>query len=122
VGITPLRSMAITMAERGDIRPVILVYGAAEADDLTFRDELLQLQVKMNLKVVYVLERPPEGWQGETGRISAALLRKYLPPKQYRRWQYFICGPTPMMDAMEKILPALDVPFENIHTERFDMV
>ncbi len=122
VGITPLRSITDTMAERGDVRPVILFYGAATLEDITYRDELLDLQSKMNLKVVYVLERPHKGWEGETGRISAGMLRKYLPPKQFKRWQYFICGPTPMMDAMERILPELNVPFENIHTERFDMV
>jgi predicted ferric reductase len=122
VGITPLRSMLLMMADRGDVRPVVLFYGAKSIDDLTFRDELLALQKQMNLKVVYVLEEPPEGWQGETGRIAAEILRKYIPPKQYKRWQYFICGPTPMMNAMEKILPEIGVPAEQIHTERFDMV
>jgi predicted ferric reductase len=104
VGITPLRSMLVTMAERGDVRPVVLFYGARQADDLTFRDELLDMQRKMNLKVIYVVEEPPPGWTGEEGRISADMLRKHLPPKQYRRWQYFICGPTPMMDALEELL------------------
>jgi predicted ferric reductase len=122
VGITPLRSMLVTMAERGDVRPVILFYGARNVDDLTFRQELLALQKEMSLKVVYVLEEPPDGWQGETGRISGEILLKYVPPKQYRRWQYFICGPTPMMNAMEGILPEIGVPAEQIHTERFDMV
>jgi len=122
VGVTPLRSMLVTMAERGDVRPVVLFYGARQADDLTFRDELLAMQQKMNLKVVYVVEEPPSGWPGETGRISADILRKHLPPKQYKRWQYFICGPTPMMDAMEKVLPEIGVPADKIHTERFDMV
>jgi ferredoxin-NADP reductase len=76
----------------------------------------------MNLKVVFVVEEPPPAWNGETGRISADLLRRYLPPKQYRRWQYFVCGPARMMDAMEALLPGLGVPAERIHTERFDMV
>jgi predicted ferric reductase len=122
VGITPLRSMLVTMAERGDVRPVVLFYGARHEADLTFREELLALQKQMNLKVVYVLEEPLDGWPGETGRISAEILRKHVPPKQYRRWQYFICGPTPMMNAMEQILPEIGVPAEQIHTERFDMV
>ena len=76
----------------------------------------------MNLKVVYVVEEPPPEWDGERGRISADLLRRHLPPKQYRRWQYFVCGPARMMDAMEELLPTLGVPPDRIHTERFDMV
>ena len=122
VGITPLRSMLVTMAEREDVRPVVLFYAVRRPDDLIFREELLALQQRMNLKVVYVVGEPSPGWEGETGRITADLLRKHLPPKQYRRWQYFVCGPSPMMDAMEELLPQLGVPAQNIHTERFDMV
>jgi predicted ferric reductase len=122
VGVTPLRSILLTMIEREDVRPVVLFYGARHEDDLTFRDELLELQRAMNLKVVYVVEEPSSTWQGEAGRISADILLKHLPTKQYKRWTYFICGPTPMMNAMEKILPEIGVPAEKINTERFDMV
>jgi predicted ferric reductase len=122
VGITPLRSMLLTMAEREDVRPVVLVYGARLEEDLTFRDELLAIRQRMNLTVVYVVAEPGPGWEGERGFISAEILRRYLPPKQYKRWQYFLCGPGPMMNAMEKLLPGMGVPPQNIHTERFDMV
>lgn len=122
VGITPLHSMLVTMAQREDVRPVVLFYGARNADDFTFREELLALQDRMNLKVVLVVSESPPDWTGEVGRITADVLRKYLPAKQYRRWQYFICGPTPMMDALEKVLPEIGVPAEQVHTERFDMV
>ena len=122
VGITPLRSMLLTMAEREDVRPVVLFYGVRLAEDLTFGDELRALERRMNLKAVFVVGEPPPGWEGERGRITAELLRRHLPPKQYKRWQYFVCGPGPMMDAMEELLPGLGVPSEQIHTERFDMV
>ena len=121
VGITPLYSMCSTLADREDLRPVVLFYGSRDFDDLTFHEELDQLATRMKLKIVYVLEQAFEGWQGETGLIDAALLRRHLP-KQYRRFQYFVCGPLPMMDAMEKILPELEIPPEQIHTERFDIV
>ena len=122
VGITPLRSMLLTMAEREDVRPVVLFYAAGAPDDLIFREELLALRGRMNLKVVYVVSEAPPVWEGEKGRITAEVLRRHLPPKQYRRWQYFICGPSPMMDALEQVLPDLGVPKDRIHTERFDMV
>jgi ferredoxin-NADP reductase len=38
------------------------------------------------------------------------------------RFQFFICGPEPMMDAAEAALVELDVQDERVHTERFDMV
>lgn len=121
VGITPLYSMCSTLADREDMRPVILFYGSHDFDDLTFHEELDRLRGRMNLEIVYVLEEAFEGWQGETGLIDAPLLRRHLP-KQYRRFQYFVCGPLPMMDAMEKVLPELQIAPEQIHTERFDIV
>jgi ferredoxin-NADP reductase len=75
----------------------------------------------MNLTVVHVLERPPVDWRGETGYVTTELLSRHLP-RGYRRFQFFICGPEPMMDAAETALVQLGVPDERVHTERFDMV
>jgi predicted ferric reductase len=121
VGITPLYSMLQTMVEREDVRPVLLFYGGGDWDDLTFREELDELSGQMNLQVIHVLTDPPDGWQGETGYLTADILSKYLPT-QYRRFVYFVCGPGPMMDAMEEALPKLGVPPQNVQTERFEMV
>ena len=70
---------------------------------------------------MHVLERPPDGWEGEAGYIDAPILERHLPPR-YGRCQFFICGPGPMMDAMERALAGLGVPADRINTERFDMV
>ena len=121
IGITPLVSMCLTLADREDVRPVFLFYGRREYQELTFRDELDQLPQRMNLKVIYVLEHASGDWTGETGFIDSDLLRRYLP-KQYKRFQYFVCGPLAMMDAMEKVLPEMGIVPEHIHTERFDIV
>ena len=53
--------------------------------------------------------------------VTVEILSRHLP-SGYRRFQYFICGPGPMMDAVESALIELDVPGERVHTERFDMV
>lgn len=121
IGITPLYSMCQTMVEREDVRPVVLFYGATNWESATFRDELKALEEKMNLKVVFVLSHPEDDWSGETGYVSPEIMQRYLP-KQYRRFKFLICGPEPLMDAMEEAIPALGVPPENVLTERFDMV
>ena len=121
IGITPLYSMLQTTYEREDVRPVLLFYGGHDLDSLTFREELDELASQMNLKIIYVLSDPPQGWQGETGYVTGEVVSRYLP-KQFKRFVYFVCGPDPMMDAMEEALPQLGVPRENIHTERFSMV
>ncbi|MGA8893174.1 MAG: ferric reductase-like transmembrane domain-containing protein [Anaeromyxobacteraceae bacterium] len=121
VGITPMVSILSTMASRGDLRPVVLFYGARGEEDLTLRGAVEALESRLALQVVYVLEHPPLGWTGEKGFIGTDVLRRHLPP-QYRRFQFFTCGPPPLMDAMERALPSLGVPPERIHAERFDMV
>ena len=122
VGVTPLYSMLLTMREREDVRPVTLFDASATWDDVVFRDELAELSETMpNLRVVHVLERPPDGWTGESGYITPDTLRRHLPP-QYGRYEYLICGSSAMMDAMEKALTEVGVPFRQVSTERFDMV
>jgi predicted ferric reductase len=121
VGIAGLISMLRTMADRKDVRPAVLFYANDEWDGVIFRDELEQLKDGLNLAVVHVLERPPDDWVGETGYVTAEVLARHLPAS-YRRFQFFICGPDAMMDAVETALVHLGVSPERVHTERFDMV
>lgn len=121
VGIAPMRSICLTMAERGDPRPVILFFASRDEQSLTFLEEFEELKKRMNLTFIPVLSEPKNGWSGERGFLTEDLVRRHLP-KHYRRFQYFICGPPPMMDAVERMLPKFGVPPENIQSERFDMV
>jgi predicted ferric reductase len=93
IGITPMMSMIRTLADRGDTRPLVLLYGSKTWDSLTFREELETLKTRLDLKVVYVLSQPPEGWTGESGRITAEVFMRHLPP-EYAAHEYFICGQT----------------------------
>jgi len=121
VGITGLLSMLRTMADRKDVRPAILIYANRDEEGVAFGDELERLARQMNLTVVHVLERPPASWPGEAGFIDREILSRHLP-QGYRRFQFFICGPDPMMDAAERALFDLGVPGARVHTERFGMV
>jgi ferredoxin-NADP reductase len=109
------------MADREDVRPVVLVYANNDWEDVAFREEIERLKGRMNLAVVHVLVRPPGNWTGEIGYVRTDLLARHLP-RGYRRFQFFICGPGPMMDAAEAALVELGVSAARIHTERFDMV
>jgi len=121
VGIAGLISMLRTMADRHDVRPVVLFYANGTWDGVAFREELDQLTDRLSLEVVHVLTQPPADWSGETGFVTAEIFARHLPPG-YRRFQFFICGPDPMMDAAEAALLQLGVPGDRVHTERFSMV
>ena len=67
VGIAPALSMLETLADRGDVRPVVLFAGNREWDSIIFRDRIDELTARLNVKVVHVLEEPPSNWTAETG-------------------------------------------------------
>jgi predicted ferric reductase len=121
VGITPVVSMLRTAADRRDARPFLLVYGSPTWEGITFREELEELEKRVNLRVCHVLEKPPEGWTGETGFVNADLLARHLPEARLQ-YEYFICGPEPMLNAVDLALDQLGIPIEQTHTERFNLV
>lgn len=120
-GIAPFRSMLLTMRDRGDRRHVLLFYAAHDETRMIFREEIESLRHALNLDVVYVFEAPRSDASGERGLLTADLLRRHLPP-QYRRYAFFVCGPPPMMDAVEAMLIDAGVPPGSIDTERFNVV
>jgi predicted ferric reductase len=121
IGITPAISMLRTMHDDNDRRPAILLYGNPTWEEVTFREELDILSKELNLQIIHVLQQPPENWEGETGLISPEIIKKYFP-KEPHRFQYFICGPEPMMDIAEISLRNLKVDWRHIYTERFEIV
>jgi len=121
VGIAPALSMLETLADRGDVRPVVLFAGNREWDSIILRERIDELTARLNVQVVHVLEQPPPDWAGETGYLDADILARHLPAG-FRRFQFFACGPTPMLAAVETALVRIGAPADRIHTERFDWV
>jgi predicted ferric reductase len=123
VGITPMLSMIRTLADRGDERPVLLVVAGRTADDLLHRADGEHLGERLDLHVVEILEEPPDEWDGEVGRFTAAVLERALPQRRSKQVvDYFVCGPGPMVAAATEIIGDRGVPSRRIHTELFDVV
>jgi len=120
IGVTPIMSMLRTLADRGDKRPVMLFYCNQELDTLTFREEIEDLKKKLDLQVILIITRPPQDWQGEKGFLNSTILNKYLAPEwKSKGTEVFLCGPAPMMNAVEKALLASGFDENQVHTERF---
>ena len=118
VGITPMMSFLTTLADRGDPRPILLIYSTNEERELAYRDEIEALKDRLDLETVYVLEEPPHDWVAEEGRVTHDLLERRLPKERFTR-RFFVCGPNPMMEAVEEALLKLSVPQSHIHVEKF---
>jgi predicted ferric reductase len=122
VGITPIMSMLRTFHDRADPRELLLIYGNRHWNKVLFREELDCLRDSLNLRVVHVLSSPPDGWEGESGRITPDLLDRLLPAPGVHDHEYFVCGPEPMMDGVEPYLLRRGVPIRDVYSERFKIV
>lgn len=121
IGIAPIRSMLHTLSAREDRRRIYLFYAASDWSRVVFVDEIDRLTRTLDLHVTFVFEQPGTGWTGERGFVTTELLARHLPAGM-AEFEYFVCGPLPMIDALESALTALRVPTRHIHTERFQMV
>jgi 3-phenylpropionate/trans-cinnamate dioxygenase ferredoxin reductase subunit len=120
IGSAPVMSMLRTLADRNCEKKMIFFYGNPTWESVIYREELEELEQKLNLKLVHVLEKPPEGWEGESGFINADILKRYLS-ENYKDMTYFLCGPLPMIEAVEGALHKIHVPVLHIFSEQYEM-
>ena len=120
IGAAPVMSILHTLADAQDQRPVFFFYGNNDDQNITFYKEIEALKKKINLSVTYVLEKPSGKIKSESGFISLDLLKRELPDN-LKELYYFICGPLPMIEAMEKHMHALEIPHKQISSEKYEM-
>ncbi len=115
-GITPFIS-ALRYAHKNNLsNNLFLLYSNRTKEDIIFGEELAELAKTKNISVVNTLSHSrPEDWEEETGRIDKEMIEKYVENIHSKLW--YICGPPPMVDAMEEILRELEVKDENIRYE-----
>jgi ferredoxin-NADP reductase len=119
-GIAPLMAMLRHRARRKVRAPALLLYSSRSLEDVIYREELEAMARRdPDLRVVNTLtRRQPEGWSGHRGRIDKALLAEVsFPPEQNPK--IFICGPTPFVEDVSRLLVELGHHPLTIKTERF---
>lgn len=121
IGITPFHSMLVSAAASNIKLPITLFVSFSSPGDVIFYDELMGVsQNNPHIKVVYTIthQEPAEtSWNGETGRISADLLEKYIP--DVSAVEYYVCGPSVMVSSMLDMLQDMKIPFQQIREEQF---
>ncbi|MEL6535828.1 MAG: 2Fe-2S iron-sulfur cluster-binding protein [Bacteroidota bacterium] len=124
-GITPLISIAKTVLQTQPGSAVFLLYGNKRVESVIFHAELEELaqQYPSRFTLQHVWEQvpqpaPPEVTQGITDPFTIhSFLNRHRP--QHLLKEYFVCGPTPMMQAVERILQEKYIPKKSIHLEYF---
>ena len=122
IGITPLLSMANWCLGEQPGREVWLFYGVRNSREMILRAQLHGLAAAhSNFKLRVCFSDPlPEDvatrdYQHRS-RVDVNVLRMQLPLKTY---QFYICGPNPMMESLVPALEDWGVADARIHFEAF---
>ena len=120
IGLAPVMSILNTLADRSDTRPIYVFYGDLNEDTALYADEFDRLKPKLNLAFVQVLEKPLQEDYPHKGYITKDLLLAHLP-QNYQELFYFVCGPAPMLRAVEKHFEAMGISDSQVHEENYTM-
>ncbi|KAJ9693675.1 hypothetical protein PVL29_009568 [Vitis rotundifolia] len=105
-GITPMFQVARAILENPkDKTKVHLIYANVTFEDILLKEELEGLSASYpdHFKVYYVLNQPPEAWNGGVGFVSKEMIKAHCPAPA-SDIQILRCGPPPMNKAMGAIL------------------
>lgn len=123
VGITPVLAMLNAIIDSGSKRETWFFLGVRDGDDHPMKEHLETLAREhshVHLHVCYSGAREGQDRQGidyhHTDFVGVPLFKKLLPSNNY---EWYFCGPPPMMDALERDLQAWGVPEDRIHFEKF---
>ncbi len=106
IGITPVLSMLRQAAREKLDYPIYLFYSNRRREDAVFFDELADFKNDFSHFVfVPTFTRQQESsmaWSGETGRISADMIRRYITDLSGP--QYYVVGPSSMVWGTLQVL------------------
>jgi ferredoxin-NADP reductase len=117
IGITVFRSMLRYIKDARSGHRVTLVYSNRDRESAAFLDELEQLERDVpGLRTVLTMTED-EGWEGESRRIDAELLRDHLG--ELDGYRFLIAGPPGMTEAVVAALDAAGVAEDRVQAGKF---
>jgi ferredoxin-NADP reductase len=118
IGITVFRCMLRYISEEGLQHRVTLVYSNRDRESTPFIDELTELERdNPNFHLVLTMT-DDDGWNGETRRIDADLLRDHLEG-DLDSFKYLVAGPPGMVEGVTETLEQAGVPEDRIQAGSF---
>ena len=118
-GIGPMLSLLRGLAERRDSRPVRLIYGNNRLDQMVLQEEIKMLEDQLpDFKQQLVCDQS-EGREGVYhGVVDQTIITRVLGSHPIGDWAVYLCGPEPMIDAVNKTLKKFGISGKNVHYER----
>lgn len=122
VGLTPCVSMLNAICESGSQRETWFFYGVRNGRELVMREHLERLAAEFeNVHLQFCYSDPSDEDVLGTDfhhaeRVSVDLFKRVLPSNNY---EYYMCGPPPMMESVTNDLREWGVPDAHVHFEAF---
>lgn len=120
IGVTPFISQLQYLLDTKDLeRDIVILHGIRSLDEDPCAELVKRCRAEMpHLRIERILsEDIPKDWPGETGYITAELIKKITP--NYLERQIYVSGPEPMVDAMKETLLKIGVGEAHIHQDWF---
>ncbi len=118
IGVTPVRSMVSQASHDQTAHRLLLIHANKSVDDAPFAADFERFAAEnTNFRYVPTFDTPPANWQGESGFVDEAMLRRYV--LDVNAPLYYLSGPSGMVLAMRSMLTAAGVDEDSIRTEEF---
>ena len=122
VGLTPMVSMLNTLIKSGSSREIWFFYGVRNGKELAMGSHIRAMaQANDNVNLNFCFSNPDESdkkgvdFQHDT-RVNVELFKQLLPSSNY---EYYLCGPPPLMQSVTDDLKTWGVPEADIYAEAF---
>jgi Na+-transporting NADH:ubiquinone oxidoreductase subunit F len=123
-GMAPMRSHIFDLLKtKNSTRKISYWYGARSLREMFYEEDFKQLEKQFpnfSYQVALSEPLPDDNWTGPTGFIHQVvydnLLKEHDDPTEI---EYYMCGPPPMIDAVDKMLYDLGVEPEAIAYDKF---
>lgn len=126
VGVTPVLSMMNALVAARSRRDIWFFYGVMNGSHHILREKVREWRELgwPNLHVIVVFSDPLQDDKAgsdydESGRVDPVLLKRLLPSNNF---DFYTCGPGPMMQGLRDGLKQWGVPDARVHDEAFVQV
>ncbi|MHC4861135.1 MAG: FAD-binding oxidoreductase, partial [Planctomycetota bacterium] len=120
-GMSPIKSMLIHLLEAGASKPVRLLFGVRNTEDLFYTALLRGLGAHYpDFHSMITISAPaPDRWGGPKGRVTDHVASYLGGPEAARNTDAYLCGGRTMVEDVKRALVAEGMPEDRVHHENF---
>jgi ferredoxin-NADP reductase len=106
----------VGLIDRGEARPIVMVYATERQEDIAYRDVLDAARQRLGVRTVHAVAHGAERGQ-YNGRIDEKLLRAAIP--DFHERIFYVSGPQAMVKAIRQTLRGMGVSRQRIKVDFF---